>query len=169
MTRPGDYGRTFLGYWKGESVFKSMLLTIVLMFAGHVNAMGESPRVKGETWLLGLGSQVDAAIEVARLGSQNPGSVSDNQVERAIVELASVIDRIEIQLDRCTSTMSDKKNCKLESNSKKSIENYRRKILNQKAMVVFFRNLLVLEYNKPKTQRNYSLSFRVGDKIKRFA
>ncbi len=138
------------------------MLFVTGVIAGHSTAWG------GESWLLGFGFRVDAAIELVHKGVQNPGAISNEQLESTIIELGSVTDKLEAKLDQCLVSVKEQKSCKI-ANNKKAVEDFRRKILNTRALVVFFRNLMIMEFNKPKNERNFTLAHRLGAKIRRFA
>lgn len=131
----------------------NMLVILCLgVIAGHSSAWG------GESWLLGFGSRVDAAVELVHKGVQNPGAISNAQLENSIVELGNVTEKIESKLDQSLANRKDRK----------YVETLRRKILNTRALIIFFRNLMIMEFNKPKGERNFSLAHRLGAKIRRF-
>ncbi len=146
---------------KRGSMFLNMLLIVWGVNAGHSAAWG------GESWLLGFGFRVDAAIELVHKGVRNPTAISNEQLETSIVELGNVTDQLEVKLDHCLSSPKEQKICRVENN-KKAVEVFRRKILNTRALVVFFRNLMIMEFNKPTSERDFSLAHRLGAKIRRF-
>jgi hypothetical protein len=143
------------------SMFANMLFVIGVI-AGHSTALG------GESWLLGFGSHVDAAVAVIHRGVQNPVAVSNSQLEKSIDELGLVTNRLEAKLDQCLSSIKEQKNCNV-GTSRRAADSFRRKILNTRALVVFLRNLMIMEFNKPATQRNFALANRLGQRIRRFA
>lgn len=154
---------------EGRSVFLNMLLVLGVL-AGHSTGEGaqQSTRsVGGESWLLGFGSQVDNAVEVIYRGVQNPSSISNFQIEKIVADLGYVTDQIENRLDQCLSSAKEQKTCKVSASSKKSVETLRRKIINARALIVFFRNLIIMEFNKPEDSRNFSFAHRMGTRIRR--
>ncbi len=139
--------------WGGKRMLSRMLF-ILIVIAGH-STMGASKR--GDNWLMGFGSQVESAIELTHRGVQDPGSVSNSQLEETINNLGSVSSDLESQIDDC-------KSC-----SKSSYTLNRRKALNQKAMITFFRNLLIVEFNKPASRRNFSSALKLALRIRSFS
>ncbi len=148
---------------EGRSMFLNVLFVIGAI-AGHTVSWGAplgSARLSGgESWLLGFGSQVDSAVEVVYRGVQNPSAISNSQLEKAIVDLGKVTEEIEGRLD---------KECKRQSSNRKSVEILRRKTMNARALIVFFRNLMIMEFNKPTQERNFAFAHRLGSKIRRIS
>lgn len=117
-------------------------------------------------WLLGYEAQVESAISLALVGSSEPSKVTDNALETAIIDLANVSRYLESRLDSCTVGKQTPTYCSAVASNGKAYDSFRRKILARRALITFFRNFLIQEFNKRAPKRNFANALRMGQKIK---
>mgnify|MGYP001601963960 CR=1 FL=1 len=140
------------------------LLVLGVMFGSECFAKGAPVN----QWLLGYEAQVESAVSLASVGSNEPHRVTDYALELAITDLALISAHLEDRLDSCSIGKQSPSYCSAVAGNgnKKARDSFRRKILARRALITFFRNFLIQEFNKQSAQRNFANALRMGQKIK---